>query len=99
MRINKKLLDCLSDESIIAQGIIGALTKKPVPNNYPKPPKLTESRGGGAIVMINGRQDLILTDEHGNAFEFSHKHETKDLSTWIDPDTFEFVRWARSMDF
>jgi len=87
-----------SDESIITGGIIAFLKKYLTPTNYPKPPKL-EAGKGGAMVMLNGRQTLVLTDEHGNAFEFSHSHETKDLSTWIDPDTFEFVRWARGMDF
>jgi hypothetical protein len=87
-----------SDESFVFGGLIASFLEKPVPNDYPKPPKLEADRGA-AIVMLNGMRTLVLTDKYGNAFEFSHNHETKDLTTWIDPDTFEFVRWARSMDF
>lgn len=95
----KDMTEQFSDKSIIIGGLLAYLNEKPVRNDYPKSPKLTDSNGGGAMVMIDGAQTLVVTDKYGNAFEFSHNHETKDLSTWIDPDTFEFVRWARGMDF
>lgn len=97
MKINKKFLKLFSDESLIIEGIKAAITKKAVPNNYPKPPKLNPEKA--AMVMLRGVFTLVVTDEHGNAFEFSPHHNIKDLSTWIDPDTFEFVRGASGMDF
>lgn len=92
------------DEKFIFDGLLASLTAKPIFLDYPKPPVLPiperHNTWSAMVDFKDGSYGMVNTDGYGNAFEFSHNHDTRDLTTWIDPDTIGgFVRWARGMDF